>query len=354
MGKRLDRAKGYLKGLDAIMFTNRLNIAYVCGFAGEDATLVITEKDAALFVDSRYTIQARDEARGVDVYEVSDRWDAIFGHINKNGIKTLGIESNVMDVDTFIMIKDKFRGVEITPIGRQLKYLRILKDNDEVNLLKHSALISENALQRVLERGITGRKEKDVAFDIELEMRGEGATSVAFEVIVASGPRSAMPHGVASDRIIGANEAVVIDFGCVYKGYCSDQTITVLTGEADDAFIDVYNCVRDAQFKAIKGVSAGIEARDVDAMARNFIDEHGFGRYFGHGLGHGVGMEVHEAPVLHRDSEDILDIGMVFTIEPGIYIPGKFGVRIEDTFVITNNSCQRITNLDKSIIKRIG
>ncbi|MEA3224262.1 MAG: Xaa-Pro peptidase family protein [Thermodesulfobacteriota bacterium] len=354
MEKRLNKARFYLKGLDAVLFTDRLNIAYLCGFVGEDASLLITVRGAALFVDSRYTIQARDEAGGVEVYEVFTRWDTIFDYINEHGIKTLGIESNVMDVDTFIMLKNMFRGVEITPIGGQLKYLRIIKDSDEIAFLKNSAKVSEEAIQKVLEKGIIGRRERDVAFDIEWEMGRLGASSVAFEVIVASGPRSAMPHGVASDKVIAPNEAVVIDFGCIYKGYCSDQTITTLTGDAGDSFADVYNCVRDAQSRAVEGIKSGIAAGDVDAIARGFIKDHGFGEYFGHGLGHGVGMEVHEAPALHQRSVDILDEGMVFTIEPGIYIPGKFGVRIEDTFVITDNSCQRITNLDKSIIRKIN
>jgi Xaa-Pro aminopeptidase len=355
MEQRLNKARTFLKGLDAILFSGKRNITYLCGFSGDDANLLVTKNDAVLFLDSRFTIQANNESQDVKIIEVSQRWADVLEYIEGHEIKCFGLESNMVDVDTFITMKDKLKGVEITPIGRQLKSLRSVKGKDEIEIIQHSSLIAEKALYSVLENGIIGKKEKDIAFAIEWEMKRLGASAVAFDIIVASGPRSAMPHGVASDKVICVDEVVVIDFGCIYKGYCSDQTVTIATGNIKDKFADIYNCAYNAQAKAIRSIRPGIEAKTVDEIARSYIDEHGFGKYFGHSLGHGMGMEVHEAPTIGQRSEDILEEGMVFTIEPGIYIPDKFGVRIEDTFVISNNACQRITNLvnDKKTIKKV-
>ena len=181
-------------------------------------------------------------------------------------------------------------------------------------------------------------------------MRALGASGPSFETIVASGPRSAMPHGAASEKVIQADEPVVIDYGCIYKGYCSDQTLTVCTGNLGGEFEAAYRCVLEAQKRGIGALAPGKKTAEVDAGAREYLDQNGYGRYFGHSLGHGVGMEVHEMPTLSTVSKDTLEDGMVVTIEPGVYLPGKFGIRLEDVFVITDSSCMRITNIDKEAI----
>ncbi len=353
MKTRLSRARGFLKGLDAILLYSRPNISYVSGYTGSDAILVYTDTHACLFVDSRNTLQAKQEA-STEVFEISKRWEEIYEHLDGLGVKTLGIESNVIDVDSFIQIKDLFKDIEITPLGKQLVYMRAIKDSHEIALMKKAALIAEEALSRVLMAGIVGRREQDVAFDMECEMKRLGASAVSFELIVASGDRSAMPHGTATEKIIQTGEPVVIDFGAVYKGYCSDQTVTIHTGKAGDDFTGVYNHVLKAQSLAVKELASGMKASYIDKCARAYLESAGLGKYFGHGLGHGVGMEVHEMPTLSPRSDDTLDEAMVVTVEPGVYLPGKFGVRLEDTFMITDNSCQRITNIAKEAIQVIN
>jgi len=351
--QRLAKARTYLKGLDAILLSSRPNVTYISGYTGSDAIAVFTDTDADLFVDSRNTLQAKEESSAA-VHEMKKRWEDIYDHLKGLGVKTLGIESNVIDLDSFLQMKDLLKGIEMTPLGGQLKYLRSIKDPEELALMSEAARISERALAEVLGKGIIGRRERDVAFDLECGMRSHGASGPSFETIVASGPRSAMPHGAVTERVISANEPVVFDFGSMYRGYASDQTVTVFTGRPGDEFAEVYGHVRKAQKLAIEALASGVKAADIDRLARGYLDSKGLGKFFGHGLGHGVGMEVHEMPAVSYLSKDTLENGMVVTIEPGVYLPGKFGVRIEDMLVISDNSCKRMTNLDKDSIKVTG
>jgi Xaa-Pro aminopeptidase len=350
--QRLDRARSFLKGLDAILLSSRSNITYVTGYTGSDAMAVYTESHADLFVDSRNTLQAREESFAA-VHEIKKRWEEIYNHLKDLNVATLGIESDIVDVDTFLLLKDLFQGIEMTPLGGQLKYLRAVKDAGELSLIREAVRISEKALDDVLSQGLVGRRETDVALDLECGMRRLGASGSSFEIIVASGPRSVMPHGAASEKVIRKNEPVVIDYGCTYKGYSSDQTVTVCTGDLGDEFAAAYRHVLKAQSLAIAGLSAGVKSASIDRLAREYLDSAGLGKYFGHSLGHGVGMEVHEMPTVSPISKDTLAEGMVVTIEPGVYLPGKFGIRLEDMFAITDNSCKRITNIDKEAIKVI-
>lgn len=354
MEKRLSRARSYLKGLDAILILSRPSITYLSGYTGSDAAYVFTEDRAFLFVDSRNTLQARSESPNTDVRQISRRWEEIYTVLQEAGIKTLGVESNVLDVDSFLKMKDLYRGIEMTPLGSQLRQLRSNKNDHEVALIREASRIAEDALESVLGRGIVGKSERTVAFDLEWEMRVRGASAASFELIIASGHRSAMPHAAPSERFIGENEAVVIDFGCVYRGYCSDQTVTVCTGKPDSGFSETYLRVLEAQQKAMRAVLPGEKASSVDKAARDHLAACGLDQYFGHGLGHGVGMEVHESPTVSSLSEDILEEGMVITVEPGVYIPGSFGIRLEDMLLVTDNSCTRLTNLAKEIIRIIS
>ncbi|MEA2102587.1 MAG: aminopeptidase P family protein [Thermodesulfobacteriota bacterium] len=353
MNKRIQEARTYLKGLDALLFYGHTNCTYLSHYTGSDAIVLIDPSRALLFVDSRNTLQAREECIGFEVHEISRQFEDVYPFVCSGHIKTIGVESDIIDFDTFMDIRDIFKGVELTPLGKQLSYLRVQKDPAEINTLKEAALVSEKALEKTLEKGIVGRRECDVALAFEWEMRTLGASGLSFDLIVASGPRSAMPHGVASQRVICEGEPVLIDFGDVVGGYCSDQTVTLFAGEPTDEFTQIYAHVRKAQSMAIDALRPGIKASKVDAIARDYLAAQGLGRYFGHGLGHGVGMDVHEKPVLSPKSDDILEQGMVLTVEPGVYIPGKFGIRLEDTLCITDNSCMRITNLDKDAIRSI-
>jgi Xaa-Pro aminopeptidase len=353
MEKRLTRARQYLKGLDAILISSRPSVTYLSGYSGSDAVLLFTDAKAFLFVDSRNTLQAREESHA-EVHEIVKRWEEILPILQAEGIASLGIESNVIDLDSFMQMKDIFKGIEITPLGKQLKHLRVFKDVKEVRSIKRAARISEEALEAVLAKGLIGRREREVALSLEWEMRTMGASAASFETIVASGERSAMPHGAASDKVIKPEEAVVIDFGCIFDGYCSDQTVTVTTGKLNHSFEDAYMRVYEAHERSIKAIASGVKASSIDKIARDHLETNGLASFFGHGLGHGVGLEVHESPTISYLSEDVLEEGMVVTIEPGVYIPGKYGIRLEDMVLITDNSCMRLTNLDKGIIRTIS
>ncbi|HQP30302.1 MAG TPA: Xaa-Pro peptidase family protein [Deltaproteobacteria bacterium] len=349
MHSRLDRLRQACAGTDAVLLTGRVNIAYLSGFTGTEGLLLVTPGDAILCVDSRYTVQAGRET-ALEVREITRRWEDVYALIKDLGIRSLGLDSNVMDYDTYEQVRKLCEGVEIVPVGPKLKDLRLIKDADEIERLRTAAAVAEEALRAVLEKGIVGRRERDVALDIEWQMRTRGASAVSFELIVAAGERSAMPHGVASDALIPANAPVVIDFGCIVEGYCSDQTVTVTTGNVSDEFEAAYARVFEAQQKAIAALAPGTAAAQVDRLARGHLNEYGLGAFFGHGLGHGVGREVHEPPSVSSRSEDVLSPGMVITIEPGVYFPGRFGIRLEDCFVITDISCQALTNMAKGAI----
>lgn len=349
MRQRLERLRSACAGTDAVLLTGRVNIAYLSGFSGTEGILLVTPDDAYLCVDSRYTIQARRETE-LTVREITRRWEDVYTLIKDLGIRSLGLESNVMDYDTYEQVRTVCEGIEVVPVGPKLKELRLIKDAQEIERLRHAASVAEDAVRAVLEKGIIGRREMDVALDIEWQMRSRGASAVSFELIVASDERSAMPHGVASRHVIPADAPVVIDFGCIVDGYCSDQTITVATGTVGEEFEAAYARVFEAQQKAIAALAPGTAAAHIDQLARAHLNEHGLGAFFGHGLGHGVGREVHEPPSVSSRSEDVLAPGMVITIEPGVYFPGRFGIRLEDCFVITDNSCQALTNMAKGAI----
>lgn len=356
MKRRVENARQMFKGLDGILFCSDANVQWLSGYSGTEAVLVLGTDEVRLFVDSRNTTQARAEcAEYVEVQEIKNLWEEVYPRVQSLGISCLGVESNVMDVDTYMKIKNLFKDeVELTPLGAQLAHLRSVKDETELECMRHAAAVASAAVDRVLEAGIVGRSEREVALDMEWAMRTAGASGVSFDFIVAAGERGAMPHGLASERVIGRDEAVVLDFGCIVDGYCSDETITVFTGNPDEEFFAAYHHVFTAQQLAVEALCAGKRAVEVDRVARGYLERQGLGRWFGHGLGHGVGRLVHETPTLSPRSEDILQAGMVVTVEPGVYLPGRFGIRTEDTFVITDNSCQRITNLDKDSIRIIS
>ena len=350
METRLARARAFLSdGLDALLLVSRPNIFWLTGFTGNDAALIITRDHIRLFVDSRYTVQAELET-SYDVQEIKQKWEEISLYLTESKISKIGFESNILDFDMSARLKDIFSGVELVPAGSMLRELRIIKDSNEVRKIIQAAKISENVMKSILEKGIRGRTEKDVAIEIEYEMRRLGADGPSFETIVASGARSAMPHASPTDKVIARKEAVVFDFGCIFEGYCSDQTVTVFTGEPDYEFKEVYSKVWEAQQQAIAGVVPEEKTSEIDALARGYLEENGLKDCYGHGTGHGVGIEVHEPPTISPRSEDIIKQGMVITIEPAAYFARRFGIRIEDCLFVTDSSCKHLTNIVKGAI----
>jgi Xaa-Pro aminopeptidase len=336
--------------LDAILFTNLANIRYLCGFSGSDGVLLLTRELAWFLCDSRYTTQAADEVCGAEVREFSAKFETVCSLITDNGIKRFGIEATHMLVSDFRQLSERLAGCELVGLGAVLDAIRSCKDRDEIEALGRVASLASSSLAAVLALIAPGVRESDIALELEIEMRRRGADARAFDFIVASGERGAMPHGRASDKVLRSGDLVTIDFGAVKDGYHSDETVTVAVGCPSDRGREIHDIVRQAHDRAIAAVRPGISCRDLDAVARDYIRDQGYDSRFGHGLGHGVGLEIHEKPVVSPRSEAVVEEGMVFTIEPGIYVPGFGGVRIEDTVAVTADGCVTLTQAPKDLI----
>ena len=335
--------------LDALIFTGLPNIRYLAGFTGSDGVLVVARDDAWFLTDSRYTTQAGQEASHCRVREYRTKVEGVAALCAEASLVRVGIEAEQTTVAFFRALSDALSGVELVPLETELNGLRLVKEPAELELLSTCAAIASAALEEILPLVRPGAVEQELALALEMAMRRRGADDRSFDFIVASGERGALPHGRASEKVVADGELVTFDFGARYRGYCSDETVTVAVGGVDDRQREIYQVVKEAHDLAIAAVRPGIACRDLDRIARGYIEEKGFGPYFGHGLGHGVGIEVHEKPVVSYRSEQLAEEGMVFTIEPGIYIPGFGGVRIEDTVVVTGNGCRLLTGVSKEL-----
>ncbi|MDD2367309.1 MAG: Xaa-Pro peptidase family protein [Desulfuromonadaceae bacterium] len=350
---RRSRLKSFFEdyAVDAILLTDLRNIRYLCGFSGSEAALLVTADRAWFLCDSRYTEQAAGEVEGAVVKECAPvRLDTISELCSEQGFARVGFEAAHTTVTAFRRMADKLVGVELIEIGSHFDEIRSCKDSSEIDLLSRVALLASGALEKILYMIKPGASEIDIAVALEFEMRKSGADGRAFDFIVASGVRGAMPHGVATSRQIQSGDLVTIDYGALKDGYHSDETVTVACGKPDARSADIHAVVKAAHDFAIDAVKPGMSCRDLDNVARSYISSKGYGDYFGHGLGHGVGLEIHEMPNLSPRSSAVLQEGMVVTVEPGIYIPGFGGVRIEDTVVVTGDGCRVITVADKSLI----
>jgi Xaa-Pro aminopeptidase len=336
--------------LDAILFTNLVNIRYLCGFSGSDGALLLTREDAWFLCDSRYTTQAAEEVRGAEVREFSAKFEDVCSLITDKKVRRFGFEATHMMVSDFRQLSDRLDGCELVGLGAALDSIRSCKDQAEIEILGSVASLASASLSAVLASLAPGVRESDIALELEIEMRRRGADGRAFDFIVASGERGAMPHGKASDKVLCSGDLVTIDFGAVKDGYHSDETVTVAVGRPSARSRQIHDIVREAHDRAIAAVKPGISCRDLDAVARDYIREQGYDSCFGHGLGHGVGLEIHEKPVVSPRSEAVVEEGMVFTIEPGIYVPGFGGVRIEDTVAVISDGCTILTQSPKNLI----
>lgn len=336
--------------LDAILITDMRNIRYLCGFSGSEGALVISPDNAWFLCDSRYTEQATAELQGVEVRECALRLESLDSLLAENGLKRVGFEAAHTTVSAYRKISGTLTGIELVELGPVLDNVRIRKDADEIELMCSVARLASLSLMNVLSFVKPGVSESDIALELEFEMRRQGAEGRAFDFIVASGVRGAMPHGRASDKLIQSGELITIDFGALKDAYHSDETVTVACGQPGAREREIHGIVKAAHDLAIERVRPGLACKELDGVARDYIRDRGYGEYFGHGLGHGVGLEIHESPTLSPRSESILEEGMVITIEPGIYIPGFGGVRIEDTLVVTADGYRILTSADKQLL----
>lgn len=351
--KRLARLRELLKQaeLQALMVTKPENRVYMSGFTGSSGLLIITEEEAILVTDFRYTEQAAAQAPGYIIIEHEASISDTLIKITKNlGISELGFEKDHVTYQQYQMLEEKLDFLGLYPVSGMVERLRLVKDEEEISMIRHAAHIADQAFRHIIPFLRSGRQEGEIALELEYFMRKSGASKPAFEIIVASGPRSALPHGVASERRLKPGDLVVMDFGAVYQGYNSDMTRTVIIDKAEAYQEEIYQVVLEAQKKALAVARPRIKARDLDKAARDFIADKGYGSYFGHSLGHGVGMVVHELPQVSQGSDIILEPGMVITVEPGIYLPNKGGVRIEDLVVVTDEGIDNLTKSPKELL----
>ena len=341
------------KGLDALLVTHLPNVRYLSGFTGSAGLLVVGPKRPVFFTDGRYTGQARDQVERARVITVKRTvMEALAEWLLDNNLRRVGIESDHMTVATRARLAKQLRGqVRLRNTSGWVERERMVKDADELALIRRAVNLGAELLDVAVDTIRPGATELEVAAQLEYEARKRGAEAMSFETIIAAGERSALPHGRATAAAIPERGFVVLDFGVILGGYCSDMTRTVRVGKMSDADEKLYNSVRHSQQAATEAVHAGAVAGNVDAAARRVLTRAGFGKYFSHSTGHGVGLEIHEAPRLGRGQTEPLQPGMVVTIEPGAYIPGCGGVRIEDMVVVTPDGCEVLTPATKELIQ---
>jgi Xaa-Pro aminopeptidase len=336
------------RGIDLFLCVRLTNIRYLCGFSGSDAVLLVSSGGAVLLTDGRYAVQTQQEVTGAEVAITDRKWQEAARRIRRARPGRIGFESPHLSVDLFRRIS---RGSEKkwTALRDIVEELRMRKDPGEIRAMEEAAVAASGALLSLFAAGVRGRAESEVAADLEREMKVLGAEETSFRTIVASGPRSAMPHAVPSRDRIGAGDPVVIDFGARKGGYCSDETVTLLPAVPSADLRKVYDAVRRAQEAGLQAIRPGVPCREVDARVRESLDRSGYLKYFVHSTGHGVGLDIHERPSLSLRSKDRLAEGMVVTVEPGVYLPGRGGVRLEDMVRVGGTRGEKITYLPKAI-----
>ncbi len=336
------------KELDATLISQPENRRYMSGFSGSAGWLLITAGRALLATDFRYYEQVGREAPGFELAQIKTKFSDLLPDLFADlGVERLGFESQHVTVDQLDTWRQEVDGVEWVPLKDTVEGIRSIKEEAEIDALRRSVALTDAAFAHLMERIRPGMTEREAAWQIEAYMRGHGASKVAFDLIVAAGPNGALPHARPGDHVIRAGEPIVIDIGSVVEGYCSDMTRTICLGQPSAKYLTVWDLVLQAQEAVEAMVRAGVSGVEADAAARDLITEAGYGEYFGHGLGHGVGLAVHEGPRASRLSEDTFEAGMTLTIEPGIYLPGEFGVRLEDLVLIGQEGIEILTNTPK-------
>ncbi len=340
---------------DAFFINHPANLNYYTGYSGDSAYLLLTSGYVRFFTDGRYTTQAAAEIPdSVELGRITSFKD-LCRYVNEDSrIKRVGIDESKLSAETWLKLRQNLKGEEPVAVATTLSEPRKYKNELEITLLRQAVAIAEEALKKSLTLLCPGTSERDLAAEIEYQIHRAGGEKAAFPLIVASGPRSAMPHGIASKRFINPGDIVTIDFGACYQGYHSDQTCTFFLEEPDQEMQRVYNALYKAQSQGLEALKNNITAQELDHQVRGVLVEAKLDKWFSHGTGHGVGLEIHEAPSISSQSPDgILKPGMVFTIEPGCYFPHRWGIRIEDMVYLGDNGAEKLTTLDKSLEKMI-
>jgi Xaa-Pro aminopeptidase len=338
--------------LDAMLITDIVNISWLSGFTGSSAVLIVTQDNNLFCTDSRYVTQAAQECPGFNLYKRErGGMEEIIQQLNTMPVKTIGFEENQLIWKSWKTITDALaENLSLVPAYRILEKLRHIKDNTEIALIQAACDIADRAFDHIITFIQPGITERDVMLELEWFMRKEEHAEVAFDTILASGPRSALPHGHATERVLQMGDFITMDYGARWKGYCSDITRTVILGNPNEEQKKVYGIVKDANQKAMDAMVAGRCAKEPDDIARGIIRDAGYGAYFGHGLGHSLGRDVHDGPGLSPYSAFNLEAGMVITVEPGIYIPEWGGVRIEQDVLVTEGEPQILTHSTTELV----
>ena len=343
------------KGLQGILITDPYSLRYYTGFCGGEGVALCTSEKWMLYVDSRYTEAARLETEQAESGFTACEFNhehPLYELLREQlaGAEKVGFEDRSMICSAFTKYHQELE-VQLVQLEDALLLPRRVKTEQELMLLRRAEEIGDKAFTHILTVLKPGITELEVAAEIEYAMKKNGASGLSFDTIAASGFHSAMPHAIPSEKKLETGDFVTMDFGCIYQGYCSDMTRTVVIGKADEEQRKVYDTVREAQKRAMEGLKPGMRCCEVDRIARDYIGEAGYGAYFGHGLGHSVGLYIHESPALNTRDETILEPGMIETIEPGIYIPGFGGVRIEDMGVVTEAGYESFARSPKELIE---
>ncbi|MFW6028613.1 MAG: M24 family metallopeptidase [Halanaerobiales bacterium] len=348
--KVLERLEDY--ELDSFIIYNSLNIRYLSGFTGSSGYLYISKSKSVLLTDFRYIEQASNECEDFQVVDMlKDGFiRTISSIIEQDDVKIIGFEKQTVTYDEFETLKKGIKGKELIGISNFVETIRMIKDEEELKDIKKAVNIGDLAFKHLLGYIKPGITELDIALELEFFMKKQGADKLSFDSIVASGVHSSMPHAKPTNKKIEIGDLLTLDFGCVYNGYCSDMTRTIAIGKVDDKQKSIYDTVLEAQLKALDYIKSGVSGKDADEVSRNIIRNAGYGKYFGHGLGHAVGLNIHESPRLSPKEEKRLSKNMVVTVEPGIYIPGIGGVRIEDLVVVKDNGIKNYTKSSKELI----
>jgi Xaa-Pro aminopeptidase len=350
MSHRLGRLRHRLKeeGLDAVLISQGENRRYLSGFTGSAGYLLVSERGSVLATDFRYIEQARIQSPDFEVYTINGDLSEWFAElVSSTDIPKVGFEANDISFTAYRKLVANVEKREIMPTTGLVESLRAVKDEDEIGFIRRAVDICDAAFEEVVPVIEPGMTEEQAAWMLERSMREKGSESVPFDIIVASGPNSALPHHRPTDRAMLDGEPVVIDMGARVDGYCSDISRTICMGKEDDRFARVYDLVLGAQLTAIATIESGMSGDRADSLARTVIDQGGYEKEFGHGLGHGVGLAPHEGPRLGRGAGDVLQDGMVFTVEPGVYINGWGGVRIEDVVVLEEGRVKVLSRAKK-------
>jgi Xaa-Pro aminopeptidase len=352
---RVDRLGALLPEaeVDAVLVSGEVNVRYLTGYTGDNGLAVIGPETRAFITDFRYVEQAAEEVdTSFDRLQAQLELIDAIERVLPDGPLRLGFESAHVSVHEHGRLRSELpERVELVPVEGLVERLRTVKEDGEVASIREAAKLADAAFTELVAEGLAGRSERELAFSLGVNMHRHGAAAPSFDVIVASGPHGALPHGMPRDVPVNPGQFVVIDWGARLDGYCSDCTRTVYVGgEPGAEEQEVYDLVLRAQLGGLEAIRAGVPAREVDAAARGLIEAAGHGEHFGHSLGHGVGLDIHEAPRLSQRSDATLEAGNVVTDEPGIYLPGRFGVRIEDLVVVTDEGSQILTGISKELM----